>query len=71
MVEKLSELRKLPKSELEKRYDNAAEATQGPLIYYHYEIIRREQSRQTTWLIVLSILVFIATVISAIGVFAS
>jgi hypothetical protein len=69
MVEKLSELRKLSKSELEKRYDKEAENVQSHLIYYHYEIRRREQSKQTTWLIILTLLVFIATVISAIGVF--
>ena len=69
MVMKLSELRKLSKSELEKRYDKEAENVQGALVYYRDEIVRREQSKQTNWLIILTILVLIVTIISAIGLF--
>ncbi len=69
MAMKLDELRILPKKELWKRYDDEAKHVQPSLNYYGNEIIRREQSKQTTWLIILTFLVLIATVISAIGVF--
>jgi hypothetical protein len=69
MVRKLSELRKLSNNELWKLYDQEAEHVQGSLNYYKDEILRREQSKQTTWLIILTVLVFVATVISTIGVF--
>jgi hypothetical protein len=69
MVMKLSELRKLSKNELWKLYDQEAKNVVPSLNYYWEEIKRREQSAQTIWLIILTILVLIATVISAIGVF--
>jgi hypothetical protein len=64
----LDELRKLPKSELWKFYDNEAKNVQPSLNYFRDEILRREQSKQTAWLIVLTILVLVFTFISAIGV---
>jgi hypothetical protein len=69
MVMKLGDLRKLSKSELWKLYDQEAEHVIPSLNHYREEIVRREQSKQTTWLIILTILVFVATVISAVGVF--
>lgn len=69
MVMKLSELRKLSKTELWKLYDQKTEHVADSLKYYWEEIIRREQYKQTAWLIVLTIIVLIATVISAIGLF--
>ena len=69
MAMKLDELRKIPKRELWKLYDQEARSVQATLNYYRDEIVRREQCSQTKWLIVLTILVLIATVISAIGVF--
>lgn len=69
MAMKLDELRKLPKSELWKLYDEKAKHVEGSLSYYQEEIERREQSKQTTVLIWLTIFMFAATVISAIGVF--
>jgi hypothetical protein len=68
MVVKLGELRKLSSKELWKLYDKETEHVQPSLNYYKDEILRREQSKQTTWLIILTVLVFVATVISTIGV---
>ncbi len=69
MAMTLAELRKLPEAELWKLYDQKAKSVEPSLNYYREEIIRREQQRQTKWLISLNVLVLIATVISAIGVF--
>jgi hypothetical protein len=69
MALKLNDLRQLSKAELWKLYDQEAKNVQPSLNYYRDEIVRREQSKQTTWLIILTILVFIATVISVIGIF--
>jgi hypothetical protein len=68
---KLSELRKLPKKELWKLYDEKAEHVEASLNYYWDEIVRREQSKQTTVLIWLTIFMVITTVFSAIGVFVN
>ncbi len=70
MVMKLAELRELPKSELWKLYDKEAEQVIPSLNHYRDEILRREQEKQTKWLIALTIFVLVATVISAVGVFA-
>jgi len=69
MAMKLNELRKLPKKELWKLYDKEAEHVQASLNYYRDEIVRREQSKQTTVLIWLTIFMVLTTVFSAIGVF--
>jgi hypothetical protein len=69
MVMKLSELRKLPNKELWKLYDEEGKHVVVSLNYYWQEIKRREQSKQTTWLIILTLLVLVATVISVVGVF--
>lgn len=69
MAFKFEELRKLPISKLYELHDKEAEHVQASLNYYLGEIIRREQSKQTRLLIWLNILVVIATVFSAIGVF--
>ncbi len=69
MAMKFDELRKLPKAELLKRYDEEAKRVVTSLNYYGNEIARREQATQTKWLIWLTILVLIATVISAWGAF--
>ena len=69
MVEKLSELRKLSNKELEERYDAEAQRVGISLSYFRDEILRREQLKQTNWLIALTVLVFIATVVSVIGIF--
>lgn len=70
MAMKLGEFKKLSDDELEKEYDKVAEHTVAGLNYFWSEILRREQYRQTKWLILLTIFMLIATVISAIGVFA-
>ena len=69
MAMKLDELRKLPKTELWKLYDEKAKTVEPSLNHYRDEIVRREQGRQTKWLILLTIFVLIAAVISALGVF--
>ena len=69
MVMKLDELRKLPKAELRRLYDEEAKMVVPSLNHYRDEIVRREQARQTRWLIALTISVLVATVISAIGLF--
>jgi len=69
MALELDELRKLPKSELWKLYDQEAKHVVPTLNHYRDEIVRREQCTQTNWLIGLTIFVVIATVISTIGVF--
>ena len=60
---KLKELRKLPQDELERLYDDAAEHTMSGLSLYRDEILRREQFKQTAWLIALTGIVTIATII--------
>jgi hypothetical protein len=69
VAEKLYELRKLPKTKLLKLYDQESKNVMPSLNYYRDEIIRREQGTQTKLLMVFTILMLIATVISAIGVF--
>ena len=69
MALKFDDLRKLPKSELYKLYDKEAEHVQPSLNYYIGEITRREIYTQTKWIIALTILVLIATIVGAIGVF--
>jgi hypothetical protein len=63
---KIEELRKLRRNELERLYDAAAEHTVSGLSLYRDEILRREQSKQTTWLIALTAIVTIATIIGFI-----
>ena len=69
MAMKLYELRRLPKAKLWKLYDHEAEHVEASLNHYRDEIVRREQSKQTRWLIALTISVLVFTVISAIGAF--
>ena len=66
---KFSDLRKRSKTELWELYDQEAESVVPSLNHYRDEIVRREQCKQTKALIALTILVLIATVFSAIGVF--
>jgi len=68
MVMKLADLRKLPKNELWKLYDQEADHVVPFLNHYRDEIIRREQCTQTKWLIVLTAVVAIGTVVSIIAV---
>jgi hypothetical protein len=68
MALKLDELRKLPKKELWRLYDSEAKNVQPSLNYYRDEIMRREQSKQTNWLIILTILVLIFTILSVVGI---
>lgn len=70
MVMKLDELRKLPKTELWRLYDEKAKTVDPSLNHYRDEVARREQYKQTKWLVFLTISVLVVTVISAIGVFA-
>ena len=69
MVMKLSDLRKLSNKELWKLYDQRTEHVEDSLDYYWKGILRSEQSKQTTWLIILTILVLIATILSTIAIF--
>jgi len=70
MAMKLGDLRKVPKDKLWELYDQKAESVEPSLNHYRDEIVRREQCCQTKMLIALTILVLIATILSAIGVFA-
>ena len=70
MVLKLNELRKLPKTELWRLYDEQAKTVEPFLNHYRDEIVRREQSKQTKWLIWLTIFMLITAVFSVIGVLA-
>ncbi len=69
MAEKLKELQNLSETELEKRYDEVANNTSVGLNFYLAEIVRRQQHKQTIWIIILTIIMCIATVISTIGIF--
>ena len=68
MAMKLGDLKKLSNDELEKECDRVAERTMVGLNYFWGEILRREQCKQNRLLILLTIFVLIATVISVIGV---
>jgi len=69
MAEKLKELQNLPEIELEKRYDEVAKNTVVGLNFYLAEIVRRQQQKQTIWIIILTIIMCIAAVVSTIGIF--
>jgi len=69
MAEKLKEVQNLPEIELEKRYDEVAKNTVVGLNFYLAEIVRRQQQKQTIWIIILTIIMCIAAVVSTIGIF--
>jgi hypothetical protein len=69
MVMRISDLRKLSKRELWNLYDQKTEHVTDSLNYYQEEIKRREQSKQTSLLVILTFLVLVATVFAAIGAF--
>lgn len=71
MAIKLSELKKLSEAELDQKYDEEAKNVQPSLNYFWYEIVRREQNRQTNWIIGLTIVMTVAAVIASVGVFTS
>ena len=66
MAEKLTELQNLSEIELEKRYDEVAKNTVVSLNFYLAEIVRRQQQKQTTVLIVLTIIMGILAIVSTI-----
>ncbi|MBI2832390.1 MAG: hypothetical protein HYX79_09055 [Chloroflexi bacterium] len=69
MAMKLGELRKLSDTELEQKYDEEAQHVVASLNYLWNEITRREQNKQTKWIIFLTIVMVVATVISTVGIF--
>ena len=69
MAEELKTLQNLSETELEKRYDEIAKNTVVSLNFYLAEIVRRQQQKQTKWIIALTAIMCIATVVSVIGIF--
>ena len=71
MAMKLGQLISLSDAELEQEYNKAAETTVAGLNYFWYEILRREQDKQTKWIIGLTVVMTVAAVLAAIGTFAN
>ena len=59
-------LRNMCTNTLISAHDNEAKSVRPPLNYYLVELARRDQSRQTNWIITMTAIVTIATIINVI-----
>ena len=64
----MAELRKLKTSDLIARYDASAQSTVVGVDFYRDEIVRRESRRREYWMLGLTIVITLLTVVNVIAI---